>query len=138
MRARSAALPLARHAVSVTPKGLATTLFHIALLRDWHAAERSGGYEMSTRGLTLAEVGFIHASFEHQVTSVGTVVYADSSEPLVVLVIDRDRLDVPVVIENLDGGDEVFPHIYGPLPTDAVVAVLPASIDGNGNFTFGD
>jgi uncharacterized protein (DUF952 family) len=98
------------------------TIFHIAERPDWEAARASGGpYEISTRGQTLAEVGFIHASRdEAQARTVRQAFYADVDD-LVLLVIDPEGLDVreePV-------GDAVFPHIYGPLPIEAVVDVRP-------------
>jgi uncharacterized protein (DUF952 family) len=51
-----------------------------------------------------------------------------------VLVIDTERLEIPVVVENLEGGDEPFPHLYGPLPTGAVVNVLAAVVTSDGRF----
>ena len=39
--------------------------------------------------------------------------------------IDPDRLDVEVKVEDLHDSGEVFPHLYGPLPLDAVVEVEP-------------
>jgi uncharacterized protein (DUF952 family) len=113
-------------------------IFHIARERDWDAARESGSYGVSTRGARLEDIGFIHASFEHQVARVGSVVYRDAAEPLVVLVIATDRLAVPVVVENLEGGDEGFPHIYGPLPVSAVVAVKQASVSPDGRFVIED
>jgi mannose-6-phosphate isomerase-like protein (cupin superfamily) len=41
----------------------------------------------------------------------------------VLLEIDRSKVPRKVVDENLDGGSDLFPHIYGPLPLDAVVTV---------------
>ena len=103
-------------------------IFHIAFESDWSAAQVEGSYRVSTRGLTLGEVGFIHAGFEHQVSTIGTAFYADVTDPVVVLVVDTERLDVPVVVESPKGSEEAFPHIYGALPIHAVVEVLPASI----------
>jgi uncharacterized protein (DUF952 family) len=114
------------------------SIFHIAFERDWTAAMHAGEYRVSTRGATLEDVGFIHAGFENQVSTVGTARYHDVTEPLVVLVIDVNQLDVPVVVENLEGGAEAFPHIYGPLPVSAVVAVRAAGIDSAGQFIVGD
>jgi uncharacterized protein (DUF952 family) len=105
-----------------------TRIFHIAFEREWNAAKRGGIYRVSTRGADLDEVGFIHASFENQIARVGEVLYEDARESLVVLTIDPDLLDAPVVVENLEGGDELFPHIYGPLPTSAVIAVHHATM----------
>jgi uncharacterized protein (DUF952 family) len=107
-------------------------IFHIAVESDWDSAERVGSYRTSTRGRSLGEVGFIHASFEDQVPTVGAASYADTTAPLVVLVIDTELLDVPVVVENLEGGDDGFPHIYGPLPTSAVVGVCRAGMTDSG------
>jgi uncharacterized protein (DUF952 family) len=112
-------------------------IFHIAFESDWKSAEEIGTYRVSTRGAHLDDVGFIHAGFEHQVAGVGALFYEDAAEPLVVLVIDTERLDAPVVVENLDGGEEGFPHIYGPLPVPAVVDVRPARLTAEGVFTFG-
>ena len=113
-------------------------IFHIAFERDWESAEETGTYRVSTRGARLDDVGFIHAGFEHQVPIVGAALYKDASEPLVVLVIDTERLDVPVVVDNLEGGEEGFPHIYGPLPVRAVVDVRQASLTADGRFTVGE
>jgi uncharacterized protein (DUF952 family) len=100
-------------------------LFHLALRRDWEEAQQAGEYRVSTRGRTLAEEGFRHASYAHQWHGVRDAYYADVTEPLVLLEVDPALLDVPVVEEVPAGGDEVFPHIYGPLPVTAVVDVRP-------------
>ena len=42
---------------------------------------------------------------------------------LLLLHIDESLLGVPVVYEQLGGAPEPFPHVYGPIPVDAVVAV---------------
>jgi uncharacterized protein (DUF952 family) len=98
------------------------TIFHIAERADWEAARASGGpYEISTRGQALAEVGFIHASRdEEQVRTVQRAFYADLDD-LVLLTIDPEGLDV----RDEAVGDGVFPHIYGPLPIEAVIDVRP-------------
>ncbi|MDQ6524366.1 DUF952 domain-containing protein [Nocardioides sp. LHD-245] len=110
-----------------------TPIFHLALLRDWEAAQRVGSYTVSTRDRSLADVGFIHASRADQWTGVRDLFYADVTEPMVLLQIDPARLDVPVVEEAPEPGAETtFPHIYGPLPVAAVVKAipLPGSADG--------
>jgi uncharacterized protein (DUF952 family) len=89
-------------------------LFHIALPGDWDAARAAGSYEVSTRGRTLADVGFIHCSFAGQVSATASQFYRDLAE-VVVLRIDPDRLTSPVIVEAS------FPHVYGPINLDAVV-----------------
>lgn len=96
-------------------------IFHLALPPDWAAAFESGEYTTSTRGQTLADVGFIHASTQAQMEATANRFYADVDE-LVVLTIDPLRVEVPIVWEPpAPGVDELFPHIYGPLPIAAVV-----------------
>lgn len=99
-------------------------IFHLALAEDWAMAQQSGVYATSTRGLTLAEVGYVHASFAHQVAETYRRFYTDAGE-VVLLAIDESRLRSPVVVEQLDGAPEAFPHIYGPVDLGAVVDVTP-------------
>ncbi|MFD9503971.1 DUF952 domain-containing protein [Streptomyces sp. NPDC060035] len=100
-------------------------LLHLAEEPLWQAARGTGTYEMSTRGRTLREEGFIHCSLPHQLPGVARMLYGSGDRDLVVLVIDPDRLHVPVRYEAMKPGGEEFPHIYGPLPVSAVVEVRP-------------
>lgn len=101
-------------------------IFHIATLADWTDAQASGAYTTSTVGVTLEEEGFLHASRADQWEGVRARYYADFTEPLVLLEIDTDLLDVPVVEEPpAPGVTETFPHVYGALDPAAVVAVTP-------------
>jgi len=106
----------------------AMRIFHIATSADWEQARASGNYATSTRGLSLEDVGFIHAAHRVQVQGVWQRYYKDAREPLVLLAIDTDRLEVPVREEQV--GEEVFPHIYGALSPTAVVGVQP--LNGRG------
>ena len=98
-------------------------IHHVATAADWEQAQASGRYTTSTRGATLAEVGFLHAAREDQVAGVLERYYADVTEPLVLLVVDTDLLDVPWSEDPV--GDTTFPHVHGPLSPDAVVEVRP-------------
>jgi uncharacterized protein (DUF952 family) len=101
-----------------------TELLHITDRATWENARRSGAYEMSTRGRTLGDVGFIHCSLPHQLPAVAEVLYADvDPDELVVLVIDADRVEAPVRYEIPEPGAEEFPHVYGPVPLDAIVRI---------------
>ena len=99
-----------------------TVIMHIALPSDWQQAQRGGEYRVSTRGLSLEQQGFIHCSYPHQLEGVANRFYGDLSE-LLLLHIDVDLLDAELKIEPpADGIEELFPHVYGPIPTSAVVA----------------
>ncbi|OAH13539.1 DUF952 domain-containing protein [Streptomyces jeddahensis] len=106
-------------------------LVHLTERALWDAARRTGAYEISTRGRTLSEEGFIHCSLRHQLPSVASFLYGTYTGPdeLVLLVIDSDRLTAPVRYEAPEPGAEEFPHIYGPVPVDAVVRVEPWTAD---------
>ena len=107
-------------------------IFHCSLRSDWQAAQAVGEYIISSRGRTLADEGFIHACYSHQIDAVLARFYGDVTEPMCLLRIDPGLLTVPVVAENLLGGDELFPHIYGPLPVDAVDRVQALRHDATG------
>jgi uncharacterized protein (DUF952 family) len=101
-------------------------IYHVATAADWAAAQASGAYTTSTYGVSLEQEGFLHASREDQWRAVLDRFYADVTEPLVLLVIDADRLDVPLVEEPpAPGVVETFPHVYGALDPAAVVEVRP-------------
>jgi len=103
-------------------------IFHLATKVDWEKAQCDGAYTTSTRGVTMEQEGFIHASRADQWEGVRERFYADIDQPLVLLEIETDLLDVPVVEEPpAPGVEETFPHIYGALKPDAVVAVTALS-----------
>lgn len=101
-------------------------VYHVATAADWAAARREGRYTTSTRGRTLEQEGFVHASRADQWRGVHARFYADVTEPLVLLEIDTALLGCPVVEEPGEpGGHETFPHLYGPVPVTAVVRAVP-------------
>lgn len=108
-------------------------IFHIAHAADWRDALAAGQYAVSTRGATLSQVGFIHASHAHQVEATGAAFYADDPEPLCVLEIDTDAaIAAGVDLIEEDGGEgEFFPHIYGAIDPAWVTHVWPARCDGD-------
>jgi uncharacterized protein (DUF952 family)/2'-5' RNA ligase len=102
------------------------TIYHITSPADWEQGRQAGEYTTSTRGKTLAEVGFLHPSTATQVLPVAGFIHLDDpDEPLVVLVIDTGKLASPIKHDQVPGWTEPFPHIYGPLNADAVVQVIP-------------
>lgn len=102
-------------------------ILHAAVPEDWSAARDSGSYDVSTRGVTAAEADFVHASTAAQLPGVLTRFYQDL--PAVdVLVVDLDRLEhegASVRWEPVPGADDgPYPHVYGLIPTVAVVDVV--------------
>ena len=93
-------------------------ILHIARRKDWIEAQASGSY----RADSLATQGFIHCSTPHQVIAVANFIFRGQSD-IVLLTIDTDMVVAEIRVENLEGGDKLFPHIYGPLNLDAVTQV---------------
>jgi uncharacterized protein (DUF952 family)/nitroreductase len=108
-------------------------LYHLALQGEWDEAVRGGdAYRRSTLGMSLDEQGFIHCSFASQLQGIADRFYRGRHD-VVLLTIDPDRLDAEVRVEDLAGAGATFPHIYGPLPLDAVIQVgrVPLGPDGH-------
>lgn len=107
-------------------------LLHVALPDDWSSARAAGEYRVSTRGRTLDNEGFIHCSYPHQFEGVANRFYNDVTE-LMLLHLDPDLIEAEVRVEPAaEGGDELFPHVYGPIPTTAVVAATWWDRDDDG------
>jgi uncharacterized protein (DUF952 family) len=101
--------------------------YHITTAREAADAARLGIYGPKA----FETEGFIHCSYPHQVRDVANRIFAGRPD-LVLLEIDPTRLTCAVVDENLEGGPQLFPHIYGRLPLSAVVQIhqLPCGDDG--------
>jgi len=106
---------------------VAELIHHLALVSDWEAARAAGEYRISTVGRTLDDEGFVHfCRTEAQLAGVAQRYYSAVTDPLCLLTVDVRLLPLPVVDEPpAPGAVEHFPHLYGPLPVDAVVAVTP-------------
>ena len=97
-------------------------LYHLALSSDWQQARSEGSYSHSTRDRSLAEVGFIHLSAPHQLAATAARFYNDlPAGAVTLLTIDPRELTADVRHEPAPGTGELFPHLYGPLPLQAVV-----------------
>ncbi len=111
-------------------KPLPPELFHLAVAAEWERARARGTYERSTIDTSLEEEGFIHCSFPEQVQATADRYYRGRDD-IVLLRIDPDRLGVEVVVEEARSGER-FPHVYGPIPVEAVTSVerVPMGPDG--------
>ena len=102
-------------------------LLHLTTAGEWRAALDAG----VVRPPSLADAGFVHLSTPDQVHLPAGRLFAGRRD-VVVLVVDPARLASPVRYEPGVPGDPasmLFPHLYGPLPCAAVVAVVPWRAD---------
>ena len=102
---------------------------HIAEQKDWETAAKRGEY----RPASLAEEGFVHASTAYQTLMPANLFYS-GRRGLVLLGIDQQRLRSEIRWEEPQPTVEAFPHIYGPLNIDAVVAVEQFDPSADGTF----
>lgn len=107
-----------------------STIYHLTRAADWEAARPSGHYTADT----LASEGFIHCSTRAQLLAVAGRFYHGQTD-LVLLAIDTRRLTAELRYEESEPG-QWFPHLYGPLNLDAVLAALPFPPGPDGSFTF--
>ena len=106
-----------------------TPIFHITTAAEANLAAKSGEYAPQAFGTE----GFIHCSYIHQVCNVANRRFKERTD-LVLFEIDRTSLPHKVIDENLEGGEELFPHIYGRLPMSAVIQTHQFPCDSGGEF----
>jgi uncharacterized protein (DUF952 family) len=104
-------------------------IFHITSNQELNTAKNTNVYVP----VGFETDGFIHCSYAHQVVEVLHRFYSDASD-LVILEIEPLKLSCSVIAENLEGGTELFPHIYGVLPLEAVVRVHRISKNDSGQW----
>jgi uncharacterized protein (DUF952 family) len=101
-------------------------LYHLALVEDWES--RATEYRGSTVGRSLDDEGFVHCSTAKQLQATADRFYAGRSD-VVLLTIDPKLVPAEIRIE---GG---FPHVYGPVPTNSVIATAPIPLGPDGRLS---
>jgi len=92
-------------------------IYHIVLTEIWERFKGRPSYEAES----LSSEGFIHCSYESQLDGVISRYYANAGRVLV-LKLDTEKLRSKLVEEPSTNG-EIYPHVYGRLNRDAVVAI---------------
>jgi uncharacterized protein (DUF952 family) len=101
-------------------------IFRISEREQWEKAQKDGFYTDES----LNNEGFIHMSERHQLTVVANHLYK-GQENLLLLTVETNKLVAEVRYEQI-GTDEPFPHIYGVINLDAIIAFhdFPSNLDG--------
>ena len=106
-------------------------IYHMCPAEDWRAARAAGGY----RGGPQDEAdGFIHFSRQAQIRESARK-HRKGEAGLVLLEVDAEILGGALKWETSRGG-ALFPHLYGPLPLDAVLAVHDLALGPDGLHIF--
>lgn len=102
-------------------------IFKIVGREAWTAACREGIYRGSPDDV---RDGFVHFSAAHQLG--GTAArYFKGMGDLLLVAFDEGTLGDALKWEPSRGGD-LFPHLYGPLPTAEALWARPLALDGDG------
>jgi len=97
----------------------------------WRDAEDAGRF---TGAPIDRQDGYIHFSTISQVAETAVRHFAGQAD-LLLITVEADRLGDALSYEPSRGGD-LFPHLYGPLPLDAVIAVDALPLDSEGRHVF--
>jgi uncharacterized protein (DUF952 family) len=100
-------------------------IYKLLSTEEWARAEAAGRYEGSE---VDRRDGFVHFSGADQVAETARRYFADQVG-LTLLTVDPDKVGGELRWEASRGG-ELFPHLYAPMPLDAVVAARPVPEDG--------
>jgi len=102
-------------------------IFKIVQRAEWRAACRDGVFRGSAVDI---RDGFIHFSTAHQVRATAAKHFKGQRD-LILVAIEEDMLKPAIAWEPSRGGD-LFPHLYGPLPTASALweRELPLGDDG--------
>jgi uncharacterized protein (DUF952 family) len=104
-------------------------LFHITTQDDWKQFKKHGNYEPES----LETKGFIKCSTGSQLEDSANRLYPDSDE-ILLLVIDVSLIREEIKYEKDEETGKKFPHIYGPLSTNAVIDKIEIRAEENGTF----
>jgi uncharacterized protein (DUF952 family) len=104
-------------------------ILHITQESDWLAAVSAGFYHSDS----LETEGFIHCSAVEQVLGPANAMFY-GQDGLVLLAVDPGQVSAPIVYEDCYESGQEFPHIYGPLEIEAVMAVIAFPPQDDGRF----
>jgi len=104
-------------------------IYYIISRNDWNKARLRGVYAPES----LNSTGYLHASLKHQVLPVANSVFRRRGG-LVLLELDPKKLKAEVLNEDLRKSGNPYPHIYGPIHRQAVVAVYRFEPKKDGTF----
>lgn len=82
---------------------------------------------------SLFDEGFIHCSEIDQIIPVANYNFKGQSD-LVLLCIENDKVRSEIRYEDLYSSGVNYPHIYGPLNTNAVIDVIEFDCEQDGTF----
>lgn len=102
--------------------------YHLVPTEEWDRQKDNDTYLPAT----FENDGFIHCTNgPDELAAVGNRFYKADTRSYMALVLDVEKITSPV---RYDDPHEVFPHIYGPLNTAAILGILRANRTDDGTF----
>jgi len=101
-------------------------IYHIVTPEYWAQFEYAPAYKSET----LDAETFIHCSTQTQIAGVLERYYS-GVDNLFLMQIDETKLTSPLLYEPAPNGTELFPHVYGPINSEAIVEIGWLKKDGN-------
>lgn len=109
-------------------KGHHPVTFHLTTKEAWEQQRTLPFYQPEA----FAREGFIHCTDgEHNMVDTANRYYTAAPDIFICLEIDTAKVTAEIKYED---PAHIYPHIYGPLNTDAVVAVRTVARDANRAF----
>lgn len=106
-------------------------VYHFTERHNYERAQVEGSFTLPS----LKSEGFIHCSKDSQVVRIANAI-ARNWEDVLLLKIETSRLSAALVYENTEGGQELFPHVYGPIDLEAIVEAKDFGRDAAGGYVF--
>ena len=94
-------------------------IYHVTTAAEWQSAKENGAYTTPS----LQAEGFIHCSANDAQVAGVLQRYFSGKTNLVRLSVDTDKLTSRFIYEWSPSTADTFPHVYGPINTDAVIEV---------------
>jgi uncharacterized protein (DUF952 family) len=114
--------------VSAAPRTRPPYTYHLVAAAYYLACDNKAPYVPAD----FANDGFIHCTDgADNLAATANRYYRDDLRMYVALVIDTSLVTSEIRYEDEAG---IYPHIYGPLNRDAIVAVIPVLRDASGGF----
>lgn len=109
-------------------------LFHIVAEKEWQNFSQSESYE----GKTLKTDGFLHCCSFDQILHVANNNLKNIGEQLLIICLNTEYLSSELKWVENPNNKMIFPHLYGPINSEAVINTIKFEKDESGNFFISD
>lgn len=107
-------------------------IYHLTTHDNWQKTlDSNKGFYKSD---SLSTEGFIHCSYKEQVATSANTHFKQAEELVILFIVEKRVRDI--LKSEPSRGGELFPHLYGPMPLEAVEEVRILVRNSKGLFEF--